>query len=106
MGVRIFLMLKEIKKTSVKNTGMSEYIVAKRKPSRINVYRFVGPTNSLARDMLKFLAPFQNDKHEIGTISLFFDDSWYKFNIFQQLSTQLWFGVSSIEQKKMRFRRD
>ena len=50
---------------------MSEYIIAKRKPSRINVYRFVGRTNSLARDMLKFLAPFQNDKDEISTISFF-----------------------------------
>ena len=51
---------------------MSEYIVAKRKPSRIHVYRFVGPTNSLARDMLKFLAPFQNNKEETGTISVVF----------------------------------
>ena len=34
VGVRIILVLKEIK-TPVKNFGMSEYIVAKRKPSRI-----------------------------------------------------------------------
>ena len=76
VGVRIILVLKEIK-PHVKNIGMSEYVIAKRKPNRIHVYHFVGPTNSLARDMLKFLAPFQNNKEETG-ISVFL----------QQLSTK------------------